>query len=630
MLNKEQTQAVTTPNKSALILSGAGTGKTSVLVSRLAHHLAQGVEPDAIMAVTFTNKAAAEIKSRLESQLHESLNGLWLGTFHSLCYRLLIMHLKAKFKVISQSQQISILKKLITQHELELDAKKALDFINAKKDNGLRAIESTDMFEQVYLLYQIHCKSNLLMDFGDLLLRTYELLNEYPKLLAHYQNKFAYFLVDEAQDTNFIQYEFLKLLSHGNQNLFFIGDDSQSIYSFRGAVLENLFTFQAEYPNHELIKLETNYRCTANILDAANKVIGNNTQRLQKVLRTDNPAGDKITLYTAHNDVKEAEYIAGEILKCQAKGHELQEIAILYRTNSQSDVIAQTLLESHIPFYINKGQRFYDRQEIKLAMCYLQLALDCHDNGSFDYCVNTPIRGIGIATKQKIINYASAEQLSYWQACEAMISANLLTGKALQGITDFMSVIQMLNHSIAEHSLADTLQLIIAKVGLIGWYLRNEEGQDRLDNLDELVQLASVFKGDLALELSIHEQFLAHACLSSTEEKAVGVQLMTLHGSKGLEFSTVFLVGLEQGLFPSKAADLQEERRLMYVGITRAKHRLIITHAKQRSLYGTTLYQKPSVFLTEIPSTLITTLKDKPLVTLKMPVGVKTPDYAYG
>ena len=375
MLNAQQQLAVTTSNKSALILSGAGTGKTSVLVSRLAHHLAQGIEPDAIMAVTFTNKAAAEIKSRLETELNESLSGLWLGTFHSLCYRLLIMHLKAKFKVISQSQQMTILKRLIVQHELELDAKKVLNFINAKKDKGLRAIESTDMFEQVYLLYQVHCKSNLLMDFGDLLLRTFELLNEYPRLLAHYQNKFAYFLVDEAQDTNFIQYEFLKLLSHGNQNLFFIGDDSQSIYSFRGAVLENLFTFQAEYPNHELIKLETNYRCTANILDAANKVIGNNTQRLKKVLRTDNPAGDKITLYTAHNDVKEAEYIAGEILKCQAQGHELQEIAILYRTNSQSDVIAQTLLESHIPFYINKGQRFYDRQEIKLAMCYLQLSL---------------------------------------------------------------------------------------------------------------------------------------------------------------------------------------------------------------------------------------------------------------
>ena len=622
MLNAQQQLAVTTTNKSALILSGAGTGKTSVLVSRLAHHLAQGIEPDAIMAVTFTNKAAAEIKSRLETELNESLSGLWLGTFHSLCYRLLIMHLKAKFKVITQSQQMTILKRLIVQHELELDAKKVLNFINAKKDKGLRAIESTDMFEQVYLLYQVHCKSNLLMDFGDLLLRTFELLNEYPKLLAHYQAKFAYFLVDEAQDTNFIQYEFLKLLSHGNQNLFFIGDDSQSIYSFRGAVLENLFTFQAEYPNHELIKLEQNYRCTANILDAANQVIGNNTQRLKKVLRTDNPAGDKITLYTAHNDVKEAEYIAGEILKLQAKGHVLQEMAILYRINSQSDIIAQTLLESNIPFYINKGQRFYDRQEIKLTLCYLQLALDCHDNGSFDYCVNTPIRGIGIATKQKIANYAGVEQLSYWNACEAMIQRGVLTGKVLQGITEFMSVIQGLKRSIAELSLPDMLQLIVVQAGLIGWYLRSEEGQDRLDNLDELVQLASVFKGDSALELSIHEQFLAHACLSSTEEKVVGVQLMTLHGSKGLEFSTVFLVGLEQGLFPSRAADLQEERRLMYVGITRAKHRLIITHAKQRSLYGTTLYQKPSVFLAEIPSKLVNSYQDKPLVTLKLPAGV--------
>lgn len=630
MLNKEQTQAVTTSNKSALIISGAGTGKTSVLVSRLAHHLQQGIEPEAIMAVTFTNKAASEIKSRLESQLHESLNGLWLGTFHSLCYRLLIMHLKAKFKILTQAQQTTLIKRIVQAKEIELDAKKVLNFINAKKDKGLRAVESDDEFEQVYMAYQIHCKEKMLMDFGELLLRSYELLVTYPKLLLHYQSKFDYVLVDEGQDTNFLQFEFLKLLTLNKQNLFIVGDDAQSIYAFRGAVVENLYKYQEQYPNHELVKLEQNYRCSKTILEAANNVIAFNENQMKKVLHTDNPVGDKITLYTANNDQKEAEYIAREVLKLQAKGQSLSEIAVLYRTNSQSNIIAQTLLESQIPFYISKGQSFFDRKEIKLVLCYLQLALNSNDDGSLDYCINVPARGIGLANKQKISDYAQANQVSYWQACESMMQANLLNGKALKGVTEFIELIDELKHSILPLSLIDALQLIIHRADLIKWFGSSEDGQDRLENLDELLQLALVFKADDALELNVFEQFLAHACLGNYDETHSGVQLMTLHASKGLEFPTVFLVGLEQGLFPSRGADLAEERRLMYVGITRAKHRLIITHAKQRQLYGTTLYQKPSVFLTEIPSKLMTTLKDKPAITLKMPAGIKTPEYAYG
>jgi DNA helicase-2/ATP-dependent DNA helicase PcrA len=347
------------------------------------------------------------------------------------------------------------------------------------------------------------------------------------------------------------------------------------------------------------------------------------------VLYTNNPEGEKITVYTAHNDLKEASYIASEILRLQSKGTALNDIAILYRTNLQSEVIMQTLQQMQIPFYVSKGQRFFERQEIKTVLCYLQLALDAQDNASFDYVVNVPQRGIVIATKQKISSYAGNESLSYWKACELMMQSGLLTGKALQGILEFMTLNKMLGDSMTELSLVEAVQFIIDKTGLLDWYARFDDGSDRLENLDELLKIAGEFKADEALELSIMEQFLAHACLSNEEETGNGVQLMTLHASKGLEFDTVFLIGLEQNLFPSKKGDLEEERRLMYVAITRAKQRLVITHARQRQLYGSTMMQRPSVFLSEIPSSLVTLQKDKPAVTLKMPEGIEMPRYAY-
>jgi DNA helicase-2/ATP-dependent DNA helicase PcrA len=623
MLNTQQSHAVTTPNKSALILSGAGTGKTSVLVKRLAHLLNEGTQPENIMAVTFTNKAAGEIQLRLEAELSQTLTGLWLGTFHSLCYRILIIHLKAKFKVITQSQQISLLKKLMQGKDLEFEAKKLMNYINAKKDKGIRAIEgSEDALEQLYLDYQIHCKENFLMDFGELLFRCYELFITYPKLLSHYQAKFDYVLVDECQDTNYLQFEFLKLLTHEKQNLFIVGDDAQSIYGFRGAVVENLFKFQAEYPSHELVVLEQNYRCSKTILDAANHVIANNEMQMQKVLRTENPEGDKITLYTASNEQKEAEYIACEILKLQENGSQLSDIAVLYRTNSQSDIIAQALLEMQIPYYVARGQSFYDRKEIKQVLCYLQLAINCDDNGSFDYCINVPARGIGLANKQKIIHFAESNHLSYFSALKQMIAGKLLTGKALIGGKDFVERIELLSSMILTLNLPEALQCIISELKLIEWHRKGDDGQDRVDNLEELVQLSVNFKSDVALEMSVHEQFLTHTCLSSIEETGNGVQLMTLHASKGLEFDTVFLIGLEQGLFPARKTNLEEERRLMYVGITRAKKHLYITHAKQRFIYGTTMYQKPSVFLSEIPSKLIHASREKPALELKLPTGL--------
>ena len=618
MLNPQQQLAVTTANKSALILSGAGTGKTSVLVERLAHLLID--QPaDSIMAVTFTNKAASEIKSRLESRLNEPLAGLWLGTFHSLCYRLLIMHLNVKFKVITQSQQITLIKRLITANDFDLDAKKVLNFINAKKDKGLRAIESEDVFEQVYLAYQLHCKAHRLMDFGELMLRCYELFQAYPRLLAHYQHKFNYVLVDEFQDTNWIQYEFLRLLTQEKGNLFIVGDDDQSIYGFRGAIVENMMTYQSHYQQHDLIKLEQNYRCSQTILSAANHLIAHNHERLGKVLRTDNAIGDKITIYQASDAQREAEYIAGCISQLQAQGHALQDIAVLYRANSQADLLAQTLMEGQIPFHVARGQRFFDRQEVKLLLCYLQLCLDPHDSGAFEYALNTPARGIGIVTKQKIVDYGNEAHISHWEACEHLLRMSTLSRKAQQGIEDFRQCITLLTQTIESLPLDEALVHIIEQIGLPAWYLRHEEGHERLEHLQECVEIARAFKPDSALELSTQEQFLVHACLSSVEESGSGVQLMTLHASKGLEFETVFLAGLEKGVFPSGLGNLQEERRLMYVGITRAKQRLFITHAKQRQIYGTSKYQKPSLFLDELPSQCVVRLREKPAVSIKLP-----------
>jgi DNA helicase-2/ATP-dependent DNA helicase PcrA len=621
MLNIQQSHAVTTPNKSALILSGAGTGKTSVLVKRLAHLLNEGTQPENIMAVTFTNKAAGEIQQRLENELSQSLHGLWLGTFHSLCYRMLIFHLKAKFRVINQSQQITLIKQLTKG--MELEAKPIMNFINSKKDKGIRAIDdSEDILEQIYLSYQIHCKENLLMDFGDLLFRSYELLTTYPKLLSYYQTKFDYVLVDEAQDTNYLQFQFLKLLTFEKQNLFIVGDDAQSIYGFRGAVVENIFQFQSDYPSHELVLLEQNYRCTQTILEAANHVIANNEHQMKKVLRTDNPVGDKITLYTASNEQKEAEYIANQILLLHDKGIEHNEMAILYRTNSQSETISQALLEMQIPFYLTRGQSFYDRKEIKQVLCYLQLALNPNENVSFDYCINVPARGIGLANKQKIMQFSETKQVSYFEALKQIVQGKLLSGKTLTGAIEFIALIERLSESLSNLTLSDALTHIIEKVKLKEWHLRSEDGPERIDNLEELVQLSASFRADDALELSIFEQFLTHTCLSSVEESGTGVQLMTIHSSKGLEFDTVFLVGLEQGLFPARKTNLDEERRLMYVAITRAKKHLYITHAKQRFIYGTTMYQKPSVFLSEIPSKLIHASREKPALELKLPTGL--------
>jgi DNA helicase-2/ATP-dependent DNA helicase PcrA len=629
MLNAMQKRAVTTNQASALILSGAGTGKSSVLVARIQHLLEQGTPAQAIMAISFTNKAANEIKQRLAAQQLPSLNDLWLGTFHSLCFKLLMMHCKEKCKVISQSQQLSIIKNLVSTLGIEIDAKKILSFINAKKDQGVRACASDELFEQLYFAYENQCEAHSLIDFGELILRTYELLNAHPALLAHYQQQFDYVLVDECQDTNAIQFAFLKLLTLPKQNLFIVGDDDQSIYGFRGAVVENMTQFQSDYPAHELVKLEQNYRCSKTILDAANHVIAHNKQRMSKVLRTDNPMGELITMFTANDAEKEARFIVGEIQRFHAQGHGLHDMAVLYRTHSQSDVLVDHLLQAQIPHFIARGQRFFDRKEIKLVLCYLQLALDCHDNGALEVCLNTPVRGIGLATRQRMEEIANRQKISYWQALETLIETREVSGKTLQGITDFIDVVKRLQEIVPVLSLSEALQAILDETRLISWFSRSDEGQERVDNLNELLQLAIDFKEDPSVELDVFEQFLAHACLSTQEENGTGVQLMTLHASKGLEFETVFLMGLEQDLFPSKNGLLEEERRLMYVGITRAKQRLFLTHAKQRQLYGSTRQQQPSRFLSEIPERLILSLKDKPAITLKLPQGLALPTPAY-
>jgi DNA helicase-2/ATP-dependent DNA helicase PcrA len=339
--------------------------------------------------------------------------------------------------------------------------------------------------------------------------------------------------------------------------------------------------------------------------------------------------GEPITVFAANDAQKEARFIVSEIQRLQAQGHGLQEIAVLYRTHSQSEVLTDHLLQAQIPYFIARGQRFFDRKEIKLVLCYLQLALDGHDNSALEVCLNTPVRGIGLATRQRMETLANQQESSSWQALELLVATQEVSGKTLLGITGFMAVIKRLQAAVPVLSLSEALQAIIDETGLIAWFSRSDDGQERLDNLDELLQLANHFKEEPSIELSVFEQFLAHACLSTQEEQGMGVQLMTLHASKGLEFETVFLMGLEQDLFPSKNGLLEEERRLMYVGITRAKQRLFLTHAKQRQLYGTTRQQQPSRFLLEIPERLVNSLKDKPAITLKLPQGLALPTPAY-
>lgn len=629
-LNDDQCLAVSAPSQAMLILAGAGSGKTRVLVHRIAWHLqVNHVSPYHILAVTFTNKAANEMRQRIEDLLNSSARSMWIGTFHGLAHRLLRQHAKqAKlpetFQVMDGDDQLRIIKRLLKNLNVDdskWPPKQVQWFINAQKDEGIRARHMPEngdfhyrQMQQLYLAYEETCNRSGLVDFAELLLRAHELLRDNEDLLKFYRERFQHVHVDEFQDTNTIQYAWLRLLTEGNNNLFVVGDDDQSIYGWRGAKIENIFNFQKHYPEHGIVRLEQNYRSTGHILKAANALIANNDNRMGKELWTDAGEGQAISLYSAFNEQDEAYFVVEKIRQWVREGGLRSEAAILYRSNAQSRQFEERLMTTATPYRVYGGLRFFERMEIKNALAYLRLSTNPHDDASFERVVNTPTRGIGAKTLDDMRLLARQHQLSLWQASLTMLEQDHLPPRAANALKGFLNLIVTLGQSNQGLSLYETVQHVVEASGLIELYKKEKQdkGEARVENLEELVNAAKLFDYDSegAENMSELDMFLAHAALEAGDMQGNAdedcVQLMTLHSAKGLEFKLVFLVGLEEGLFPSQQATddpgrLQEERRLCYVGITRAMQQLYISHAESRRLYGKDSYPKASRFIREIP-----------------------------
>ncbi|MDD5033532.1 MAG: DNA helicase II [Methylococcaceae bacterium] len=632
-LNSAQRMAVTAPPTALLVLAGAGSGKTRVLVHRIAWLMqVEQVSPNSILAVTFTNKAAREMRGRIEQLLHFPAGGMWIGTFHGLAHRLLRRHaretgLPETFQILDSDDQLRLVKRIL--RGLELDEarwppRQAQWYINANKDEGRRArhlAESYDPFERqmqrIYRVYEEQCERAGLVDFAELLLRAHEFLRDNPEPLAHYQRRFQHVLVDEFQDTNSIQYAWLNLLTAGRDNLFVVGDDDQSIYGWRGARIENLYQFQKDYPNHQIVRLEQNYRSTGHILGAANALIAKNEGRLGKNLWTDGGPGEPIAIYAAFNEQDEAYFAADRIRQWSQEGHKRAEAAILYRSNAQSRQFEEKLMALGIPYRVYGGLRFFERQEIKDALAYLRLLSNRNDDPSFERVINTPTRGIGARSLETLRELARDQDGSLWLAAQMLSRGSHLPARARGLVTAFLDLIESLARQLAGKPLQEQVKGIIEKSGLIEFYRKekSEQAETRVENLEELVNAARQFENEAPMleegeGLSKLDQFLSHAALEAGDAQGDPfedcVQLMSLHSAKGLEFDLVFMVGLEEGLFPSmqsleEAGRLEEERRLCYVGITRAKQKLYLTHAESRRLYGKENYPRPSRFLREIP-----------------------------
>jgi len=632
-LNEHQRDAVAAPPGSQLVLAGAGSGKTRVLVHRIAWLLSvENHSHHSILAVTFTNKAAKEMRYRIESLMGNQIGKMWIGTFHGIAHRLLRMHhsevkLPENFQVIDSDDQFRMIKRILKS--LNLDDKtypprQVQSYINGNKDEGLRPkhIETYgDPYETqlrtLYQTYQEACDRSGLVDFAELLLRAHELWLHNPQVLAHYQRRFTNILVDEFQDTNNIQYAWVKMLAGPNNNLMIVGDDDQSIYGWRGAQVENLQRFLTDYPAARTIKLEQNYRSTETILDAANAVITNNSARLGKKLWTEGNKGDPISLYAAFSELDEARFISNKIKEWQDQGGNLEEVAILYRSNAQSRVIEEALLQQQLPYRIYGGLRFYDRMEIKDTLGYLRLMANRDDDAAFERVVNTPARGIGATTLEKLRQNARQQGMTLWQVSKLLIRDKILTGRAANAINGFIKLINQLEDDSVEMNLRNMADFVINHTGLKTMYLaeKGDRAQDRIENLDQLLTAL----GDFIIPEEIEEMtelnaFLSHAALEAGESQADeyddAVQLMTLHSSKGLEFPMVLIAGVEEGMFPSTRTmeepdKMEEERRLAYVGITRAMNKLVITYAESRRLYGQEKFHKPSRFIREIPAELV-------------------------
>ncbi|HEY5666165.1 MAG TPA: DNA helicase II, partial [Gammaproteobacteria bacterium] len=631
-LNDAQRAAVSAEARPALVLAGAGSGKTRVLVHRVAWLVqVEGVSPQEIMAVTFTNKAAAEMRQRIEDLLGMPTRHLWIGTFHGLAHRFLRRHwreagLAEGFQIMDSDDQQRMLRKMLKSLGLEdgqWTPRELAWFINAQKDEGLRAADVPDdgnptrrQMIDLYARYERLCEQSSLVDFGELLLRVLELMRNNAEVRDLYQRRFRHVLVDEFQDTNMIQYRWLKLLTGEHGVPFVVGDDDQSIYRWRGARVENLFQFERDYPGTQIHRLEQNYRSTANILNAANAVIANNGERMGKNLWTEGVAGDPIRLYGAFNDRDEAEFVVNRIRDFIVGGNRRSDAAVLYRSNAQSRVFEEALLAAGIPYRVYGGQRFFERAEIKDALAYLRLIANRDDDPSFERVVNTPTRGVGARTVDVVRYHARDVGISLWQAAGEVITESRLAKRSANALWGFLKLIEDLDQATRNLPLHEQVEHVVEKSGLIPHHLKDttSNGEARVENLEELVNAArDVYVGEDS-ELSPLMEFLSYAVLESGEAQAGefedSVQLMTLHSAKGLEFPLLFLCGLEDGLFPHQrslndANGLEEERRLCYVGLTRAREQLYLSYAEQRRLHGTETYSTPSRFLREIPPDLI-------------------------
>ncbi|MDP3745034.1 MAG: UvrD-helicase domain-containing protein [Methylotenera sp.] len=647
-LNNKQLEAVTLPQQSALILAGAGSGKTRVLTARIAWLIQTGqVSPTGLLAVTFTNKAAKEMLTRITASLPINTRGMWVGTFHGLCNRLLRAHyreagLPASFQILDIADQLSVIKrlmKLMNVDDEKFPPKQVQNFINGCKDEGLRAhaVEAYDAHSQkmreIFEEYDKQCQRDGVADFAELLLRCYELLGRDANIRQHYQSRFKYILVDEFQDTNQLQYLWLKLLTgHGDDTkhncMFAVGDDDQSIYGFRGARVGNMRDFEKDFNIKHIVKLEENYRSHSNILDAANAIISHNTNRLGKNLWTAAGAGEPVRVYDAYNDTDEAQFIVDEIKMLHCEGTSLSDIALLYRSNAQSRILEHALFSANLPYRVYGGLRFFERAEIKHALAYMRLIANANDDTALLRVINFPTRGIGARSLEQLQTNARADNCSIWQAAINKVGNGTLGAKGIEG---FVALIRHMIDNAYGISLPELAELATTMSGLTAHYENDREGEDRIENLKELVTAAVSFTNqdfgnhnnvDGETEQDLLTQFLSHASLEAGEHQAdVGreaLQLMTVHASKGLEFKAVFISGLEEGLCPHEQSmyensGLEEERRLVYVAVTRARQRLYLSHAQSRMLHGKVRYGIPSRFLDEIPEVLLKRLNAKPV-----------------
>ncbi len=636
-LNEKQQQSVTlSEDTNALILAGAGSGKTRVLTQRI-HHLvtSKNRNVDDILAVTFTNKAANEMKERLSDLLRQPIGRMWVGTFHSLAHRLLRTHpieanLSPTFQILDAQDQFRIVKRLMKENgvdEKKLKIKEVQWFINKNKDNGKLPQDIDVGYDyakkqkvKVYDLYENFVQANDLVDFAGLLVKSFELLKNNHSLLNHYQNKFHHILVDEFQDTNQIQYQFIKILHNQNNHVFCVGDDDQSIYGWRGAKIENIQKLENDFKPIQVIKLEQNYRSTGNILGASNALIAKNQNRLEKSLWTESGDGDLINVFNARDEREEAQYVVSEIQTQFNQGRNLDECAILYRSNAQSRVFEESLIKHNLNYRIYGGLRFFERAEIKDAMGYVRLIENTSDNIAFERIVNFPTRGIGLSTIEKIRSYSTENHTDLFQSSIAIVGT--LPARASNALQAFIHLIEAMSDSSKNLKLSEKVDTILLQSGLMSHYAndRTDKAGSKRENLEELVTASTQYVHEEGNEMNETQGFIALATLDSSGESNQSnqnyVQLMTVHSAKGLEFPVVFLVGLEEDLFPSRQrvnqpSNIDEERRLCYVGMTRAMQSLTLSHATRRSLYGETIYSRNSMFLDEIPSSFLNYIKNE-------------------